>query len=34
MTIKFSKTEEFKNAKTALTDAMSANDEIENGRGS
>jgi HK97 family phage major capsid protein len=31
MTIKFSKTEEFKNAKTALTDAMSANDEIKTG---
>jgi HK97 family phage major capsid protein len=31
MTIKFSKTEEFKNAKTALTEAMSANDEIKTG---
>ena len=31
MTIKFSKTEEFKNAKTALTEAMSANDEVKTG---
>jgi hypothetical protein len=31
MTIKFSKTEEFKNAKTALTQAMSTGDDIQTG---
>lgn len=31
MTIKFSKSEEFKNAKTALTQAMSTNDEVKTG---